>query len=50
MLQDHFVDKGITNVSYIRTYGNEIDFICEQSGKIFLCSSNGIENLKNKLL
>ena len=50
LLQDHFVDKGITNVSYIRTYGNEIDFICEQSGKIFLCNSNGIENLKNKLL
>lgn len=50
LLQDHFVDRGITNVSLIRTCGNEIEFICEQEGKIFLCSSNGIELLKNKLL
>ena len=50
LLQDHFVDRGITNVSLIRTCGNEIEFICEQGGKIFLCNSNGIEHLKNKLL
>ena len=50
LLQDHFVDVGITNVSLIRTCGNEIEFINEQDGKIFICSSNGIELLENKLL
>ena len=38
LLQDHFVDVGITNVSLIKTYGNDIEFICEQDGKIFVCS------------
>lgn len=50
LLQDHFVDRGITNVSLIRTCGNDMEFICEQEGKIFLCNSNGIELLQNKLL
>lgn len=50
LLQDHFVDVGITNVSLIRTCGDSIEFISEQDGKIFVCSSNGIEVLKNKLL
>lgn len=50
LLQDHFVDVGITNVSLIKTYGNDIEFICEQDGKIFVCSENGIELLENKLL
>lgn len=46
LLQDHFVDKGITNVSLIRTYGNELEFIYEKNGKIFLCTSSGIELLE----
>lgn len=50
LLQDHFVDKGITNVSYIRTSEKDIEFIPEHDGKIFVCTKEGINLLENKLL
>ena len=50
LLQDHMVDENTTNVSLIRTHGNEIEFITQNDGKVFVSAPNGIELLKNKLL
>ena len=50
LLQDHIVDENTTNVSLIRTHKDEIEFITQNDGKIFIATSNGIELLKNKLL
>ena len=50
LLQDHMVDENTTNVSLIRTHKDEIEFITQNDGKIFIATSNGIELLKNKLL
>lgn len=50
LLQDHMTNENITNVSLIRTHNNEIEFITQNDGKVFIATPNGIELLKNKLL
>ena len=50
LLQDHMTNENITNVSLIRTHNDEMEFITQNEGKIFVATPNGIELLKNKLL
>ena len=50
LLQDHMTNENITNVSLIRTHNDEMEFITQNEGKVFVATPNGIELLKNKLL
>lgn len=50
LLQDHMTDENTTNVSLIRTHNDEIEFLTQNDGKIFVSTPGGIELLKNKLL
>ena len=43
LLQDYLNEKGLTNVSLIRTCGSEIEFITQNNGKIFKATRNGIK-------
>ncbi len=50
LLQDNLNSEGLTDVSLIRAYNGEIEFLTYNNGKIFKATSNGIELLKSNKL